>query len=65
MHAGADATNIDIYYYHPNGDDRGWYPAENVLGWLVPDSTLTLDLDGISYLGLLVRHTAVVHLGEP
>ena len=38
--AGADPNTIGIYYYHPNGPDRGWYPAENVLGWLVPDSAL-------------------------
>ena len=62
---GTDADTVGVYYYHPNDEDRGWYPAENVLGWLVPDSALTLDLDGTRYLGLLVRHAAIIHVGEP
>ena len=62
---GADPDTVGIYYYHPNGEERGWYPAENVLGWLVPNSALTLDLDGVRYLGLLVRYAAIIHIGEP
>ncbi len=62
---GADPNTIGIYYYHPNSPDRGWYPAENVLGWLVPDSAFTLETGGTSYLGFLVRHAAIVHVGEP
>ena len=63
--ADADPNTIDIYYYHPNGENRGWYPAQNVLGWLLPNSALAQDIDGTSYLGLLVRHAAIVHIGEP
>jgi len=36
-----DPDTIELYYYHATGDDKGWYPAENVEGWLVPDSYLT------------------------
>jgi len=60
-----DPTAVQLYYYHPTGDDRGWYPAENVQGWLVPDSYLTLELDDVTYLGFLVRHAGIVQLGIP
>ncbi|MCH7909427.1 MAG: hypothetical protein IIB38_07405 [Candidatus Hydrogenedentes bacterium] len=62
---GADRDEVRLYYYHATGSDRGWYPAEKVEGWLVLDSYLYLDVDGISYLGFLVRHAAVVQLGVP
>ena len=41
-----DPDEVRVYYYHAGGDDKGWYPAENVEGWLVPGSYLYLDLDG-------------------
>lgn len=63
--AGVDAASVRLYYYHPNGDDRGWYPAENVEGWLVPESYLTVEVNGTTYLGFLVRHAGIVQLGLP
>ena len=60
---GVDPTQVRLYYYHAHGGEAGWYPAENVDGWLVPDSTLYLNTDGATYLGVLVRHAAVVQLG--
>jgi len=60
-----DPDEVRLYYYHPTGDDRGWYPAETVAGWLVPDSYLELDIDGTTYLGFLVRHAGIVQLGIP
>lgn len=61
---GVIASEVELYYYHPNGEDRGWYPAANVEGWLVPDSHLVMTLDGIDYLGFLVRHAGIVQLGR-
>lgn len=61
----ADPFAIDIYYYHPNGEHRGWYPAEHVLGWLVADSYEILEESGTTYLGFLIRHAAIVQLGFP
>ena len=29
------------------------------------DSELVLEIEGIDYLGLLVRHAGIVHVGEP
>jgi len=59
------SDEVRLYYYHPTGDDRGWYPAENVAGWLVPDSYLDLEVGGTTYLGILVRHAGIVQLGIP
>jgi hypothetical protein len=60
---GAEANDVQLYYYHANGEGRGWYPAENVDGWLVPNSRQTLEVGGTTYLGYLVRHAAIVQLG--
>jgi hypothetical protein len=57
------ADNVRIYYYHPHGADRGWYPAEQVEDWLVPDSTVTVMFDNTRYLGFMVRHAGVIQLG--
>ena len=62
---GADPSAVRVYYYHTTGDDQGWYPAENVQGWLVPDSYLHLRTNGTTYLGFLVRHAGIVQLGIP
>ena len=62
---GVDPDSVRLYYYHTSGEDRGWYPAENVEGWLVPDSYLHLRLDGVNYLGFVVRHAGIVQLGIP
>ncbi|HNT87781.1 MAG TPA: hypothetical protein PKL84_07930, partial [Candidatus Hydrogenedentes bacterium] len=51
------------YYYHDTSADAGWYPAANVDGWLVPDSYLQLELDGVRYLGVLAKHPGVVQAG--
>ena len=60
--AGTDANAVQLYYYHPNGLARDWYPAEQVEGWLVPGSTLYLEIEGTTYLGFLVRHAGIVQL---
>ena len=62
---GVDPNEVHVYYYHTTGDDQGWYPAENVEGWLVPDSYLHLRTNGTTYLGFLVRHAGIVQLGAP
>ena len=49
-------------YYYGMDSEPGWYPAENVEGWLAPDSYLELELDGIAYLGFFVRHGGTAQL---
>lgn len=60
---GTDVNTLQLYYHHTNGDDQGWYPAESVEGWLVPDSYRYLEIDGTTYLGFLVRHAGIVQIG--
>ena len=62
---GIDPGSVRLYYYHSSGDGIGWYAADAVEGWLVPNSGLYLELEGNSYAGFLVRHTAIVQLGVP
>jgi hypothetical protein len=59
---GTGAENVALYYYHCSGKSGDWYPAENVQGWLVPDSCLTMQIDGITYLGFVVTHSATIQL---
>ena len=59
---GVAPGEATIYYYHPGGEASGWYPAEDVAGWLVSDSALYLDIEDIAYIGFLVRHAAIVQV---
>ena len=61
---GLGPNDVRLYYYHPHGEDRGWFPAENIEGWLVPGSTLYLDMNGSTYLGFLVNHAGIVQLSR-
>jgi len=62
--AGVAPGAVTLYYfYHDTSEAAGWYPAQNVEGWLVPDSFLQLEVDGVAYLGLLVRHPGVAQVG--
>ena len=59
-------TDAVVPYYHLDGDEQaGWHQAEAVQGWLVPDSYLLLEHEGIVYLGFRVRHAGTVQLGIP
>lgn len=60
---GTMANQVQLYYFHADGEERGWYPAENVEGWLVPDSYSVIRQGDTNYLGFLVRHAGIVQLG--
>ncbi len=62
--AGVNAGDLQLYYYHPNGESRGWHPAEQVEGWLVPDSEQLNTEDGVTYYGFQVRHAGIAQLGK-
>ncbi len=62
--AGYDVDDVVFYYYHACGNDRGWYLGDNIAGWLVEDSHLTLTENGVTYIGVLVRHGGIVQLGR-
>jgi len=53
---------VGLYYYETKETESRWIPAEEVPGWLVPDSEVRITVDGTTYLGYLIRHAAVVQL---
>lgn len=53
-----------IQYCYKTESGATWAPGEAVEGWLVPDSLLAAEFDGVTYLGLLVRHGGLVHLAS-
>ena len=61
--AGVEAADLALYYYHTPGGDSGWYAAEDVEGWLVPESLEVIERDGATEFGFLVRHSGIVQLG--
>ena len=63
--AGLDAAGLRVYYHQASGPDCGWHEAGQVNGWLVPETCLTFEWQGSTYLGLVVRHGGLVRLGMP
>ena len=62
---GLDPDTAQVVYYHANGADRGWYLADRVEGWLVPDSYAIAEVNGTAYFGFLVNHGGIVQLAPP
>ncbi len=59
---GMDPNMARLSYYQAEGSAPGWYPADQVEGWLVPGSMLTLTIEGQDYLGFLVRHGGIARI---
>ncbi len=57
--------DVEVFCYLQQGTGNRWCPGETVEGWLVAESTLHLNLgaEDQSYIGLLVRHPAIIQLG--
>ena len=62
---GVDPNAVRIYYHHGAGANPGWYPAEAVEDWLVPENQLFLDVEDTTYIGFLIRHAGIAQLGVP
>ena len=62
---GFNGSDLSIFYYQPTGDAAGWYPGENVDGWLVPGSLTIETIDGTQFLSVELRHGATLQLGVP
>ena len=63
---GVLPSEVALYYYYQGEDgEAGWYSADHVEGWVVPDSYLALNVDGVAYLGFVVRHAGTAQLGYP
>ncbi len=61
--AGASQDGLTVYYYYQDGPASDWVPGQLMEGWLVPDSEMILEFEGVVHYGLLVHHGAVVQLG--
>lgn len=56
--------DVDIYYYSESIKHKGWYPAQNVAGFIEPGTRRTVEIDGQRYIELQVNHGGVVQLGQ-
>ena len=62
---GLAADSATLYYYQQDLEEMGWYSADRVANWVLPDSYLVIETRGIKYLGFLVNHGGMVRLGNP
>ena len=57
---GLAASQVELYYYVRTGETPGWYPAENVVGWMAtPDFEEAL-IDGVRCIGIEMNHGGTV-----
>lgn len=61
---GCAPEDLDLYYFSECAEHEGWYPAENVVGWLVPESRRNVQMDGAEYIEIEVNHSGIVQLGK-
>lgn len=54
---------VGLFFYQRAEADLGWYPAENVIGWVVPESIHIETGEGAHYIAFDARHAAIVQLG--
>jgi len=51
-----------LYYYQQ--EEQRWYRGEDVEGWVVDGSYLVLEMHGVRYLGVVLRHGGLVRLAR-
>jgi len=61
----ATAGELTLYYYHASSDSEvaGWYPSDNVLGFMQSGSAELVEQDGVLYYSVALHHGAIVQLG--
>jgi hypothetical protein len=59
------AVNVAVHYRYAGGLTTAWFDGAAVNGWLVPESHLEVEVDveGVRYVGVLMRHTGTIQLG--
>ena len=61
---GSDARHVRSCYHIAHGPYAGWHAADEVEGFVVPDTYMLDESNGTAYLGFLVRHGGAVRLAE-
>jgi CSLREA domain-containing protein len=59
---GVSASELGVFYFKAGGEGAGWHPADCVEGWLVPESCVQCECNGVEYLGFQALHGGVVQL---
>jgi uncharacterized repeat protein (TIGR02543 family) len=62
---GMDPGELVLFYFSESDRHRGWFPAERVTGFLVPDSRRAVAIGGIDYVEVQVQHSGVLVLAKP
>lgn len=62
--AGQDPDSLAIYYFSEAASHNDWYLGDNVVGWLVPGSRRTVEVDGKTHIEVQVNHSGVMQLGK-
>ncbi|MFP4502947.1 MAG: PKD domain-containing protein, partial [Candidatus Hydrogenedentota bacterium] len=63
--AGTPQMDVRLFYYLDDGGQARWQPAEEVAGWIDSTSYLVLEIEGVTYFGVLMHHGGYVRLGPP
>ncbi len=62
---GYTADDLTVYYYSESERHEGWFPADRVLGLVVPKSQQTVLINGQQFVEVTINHSAVLALGVP
>lgn len=63
--AGADPSALRLFAYLGDPETGGWFPLENVAGLPDDEAPLWLHWQGRDWLGVTLRHGAVLRLADP
>jgi len=61
--SNAHSSDVFVLYYDEASDS--WFDGKDVLGWIVPDSTRFVHLDGEAYVEFEINHSGILQLGTP
>ena len=57
------AVDVSVYYRYDGGLTTAWFEGDAVRGWLQSDSYLVVDVAGVRYIDVLMRHTGTIQSG--
>jgi len=59
---GVNPDSLNIYYFSESDLHNDWYPADNVIGWIVPESRQNVYMDNRAYVEIQVNHAGILQL---